>query len=138
MMNDIEEQILDCYVRDYYTEAASYQMLGMMLDEHFVKERLEMFDVTRMYIYGGTYMAVQLYRVGKKYTNIEGIVDKSGKVVLDENIPVIMLEEFQNNYNGGKVIITPIRFYKEIVRDISSFIAIEDIISVGELLMGVE
>ncbi len=136
-MNNIEEQILNGYVRDYYVEMASYQLLGMMLDESFVKERLNMFGITHMYIYGGTYMSIQLYRAGKKYTNIKGIVDKSGKIVLNEEIPVIILKEFQNQYNGEKIIITPIRFYKEIVKELSSFVSEKDLISIGELLLGV-
>ena len=54
-MNDIEKRILEDYARDYNVESESYQMLGIMLDENFVENRLRMFSINHMYIYGGTY-----------------------------------------------------------------------------------
>ena len=69
-MNEIEKQILEEYVDKFSIAAKSYELMGKMLDEKFVKERLDMFHIGDAYIYGGTYMASQLYRVAKKYINI--------------------------------------------------------------------
>lgn len=135
-MDAMEKEILDDYARDYSIEAISYQILGMMLDEKYVEERLKLFNVNDMYIYGGTYMAVQLYRVGKKYADVKGIVDKSGKIILNDKIPVILLDEFREMYRGEKVIITPLRYFKNIKKDLEGIVDVTNIIDIGELLFG--
>ena len=135
-MNKIEKEVLNEYARDYSVEATSYEAMGKMLDERYVEERLKAFDINEMYIYGGTYLAIQLYRVGKKYTNIKGIVDRSGKIIMNENIFVVTLDEFKKIYKGEKIIVTPIRYFPQIQNDLTVFVDKKDIISIGELLMG--
>lgn len=136
-MNEIEKQILEDYARKYSIASISYKMLGLMLDEKYVEERLKLFGIKQMYIYGGTYMAIQLYRMGKKYTDIKGIVDKSCRIAINDNISVIALDEFKEIYSGEKVIITSIRFFQEIKKDIEVFVNTRDIINIGELIMGI-
>lgn len=136
-MNEIEKQILEEYARKYSVASASYKMLGIMLDERYVEERLKLFGIEQMYIYGGTYMAVQLYRAGKNIVDIKGIVDKSRRVAINDNVPLLTLDEFKEVYSSEKVIVTSIRFFQEIKKDIGLFVNEKDIISVGELLMGV-
>lgn len=135
-MNKIERKILEDYARDFNIAFESYKMLGMMLDENFVKERLKLFNIARMYIYGGTYMAIQLYRTGKKYTEIKGVVDKSGKIVMNENVTIILLDELRRIYNDEKIIITPLRYYLEIKQELEQFIKPNNIMGIGELLRG--
>lgn len=136
-MNEIERQILEDYARDFNVESKSYQMLGMMLDENFVKNRLKMFNINHMYIYGGTYMAIQLYRIGKKYTDIKGVVDKSGKLIIYEDVSVLLLNELKKVYDNEKIIITPIRYFQEITKELEQFVNSDNIISIGELLLGI-
>lgn len=136
-MDKIVSEIMEGYARDYSIEAISYQSLGMMLDEKYVEQRLKLFNVNQLYIYGGTYLAVQLYRVGKKHADIKGIVDKSGKIVLNDKIPVILLDEFYEKYSGGKVIVTPLRYFQNIKKDLEGIVDVTDIIDVGELMFGV-
>lgn len=50
-MNKIEREIFENYARDYKIESISYQILGMMLDEKYVVERLKMFGLNNIYIY---------------------------------------------------------------------------------------
>ena len=88
-MNDTEKQIIEEYSREYNIAAISYQILGKMLNEKYVEQRLNMFKISNMYIYGGTYLAVQLYRVGKKFTAVQGIVDKYNKPVIKEPVSVL-------------------------------------------------
>lgn len=135
-MNEIEKQILENYARDFNVESRSYQMLGVMLDERFVEKRLKMFDINHMYIYGGTYLAVQLYRVGKKYTDIKGVVDKSGKMVINEKVSMLLIDEFKKVYNNEKIIITPLRYFQEIKQELELFVNPVNIIGIGELLLG--
>ena len=51
-MNLIEKQILNEYDRDCFIEAISYEAMGKMLDENYVKERLRMFDLRELYKIG--------------------------------------------------------------------------------------
>lgn len=136
-MNKIEQQILEEYVDKYSIAMKSYELMGKMLDEKFVKERLDMFYIRDAYIYGGTYMAAQLYRIAKNYINILGIVDKSGKMLISEDINIITLEDLQKRYNGEQVIVTPIRFYSQIEKDLLEFADSKNIIFIGELFEGI-
>ena len=136
-MNEIEKQILEDYTRKYSVASVSYKMMGIMLDERYVQERLKLFGIEQMYIYGGTYMAVQLYRVGRNIVDIRGIVDKARRIATNDNVSVITLNEFKEVYNNEKVVVTSIRFFQEIKKDIGMFVNAEDIISIGELLLGI-
>lgn len=136
-MKKEEKLILEEYARDYSIELMSYEIMGLMLNDKYVEERLKLFNIKSMYIYGGTYMAVQLYRVGKKYTTIKGVVDKSGKIVLNDKISVFTLNEFRERYCGEKVIVTPMRFFQEIRKDLGSFVDLQNILTVGELMLGI-
>lgn len=135
-MNKLEEKILEEYSIGYSAEVISYEVMGRMLDNRYTKERLQLFDIRSMYIYGGTYMAVQLYRIGKQYVDVRGIVDKYGKIIGNHRIPVMMLDELKEKYAGEKIVVTPIRFFQEIKSEIEQFVNKEDIIGIGELFLG--
>lgn len=136
-MNRIEKQILNEYARDCSVEATSYEAMGKMLDEKYVMERLKAFDIEEMYIYGGTYMAIQLHRVGKKYTNIKGIVDRSGKLIMNEDVFILTLDEVKRIYDGEKIVVTPLKYFHQIRNDLITFVDEKNIMSIGELLMGI-
>ena len=82
-------------------------------------------------------MAAQLYRVAKNYINIPAIVDKAGKMLTNENIKIITLEDLRQCYGGEKIIVTPIQFYSQIKSDLIRFADSENIIFIGELLEGI-
>ncbi len=136
-MNKIEREIFENYARDYKIESISYQILGMMLDEKYVVERLKMFGLNNIYIYGGTYMAIQLYRIGKKHIKIKGIVDKSGRMVLNEKVTVMLLDELKKKYENEFIIVTPLRYYSEIKRELEQFVDTTKIMDIGELFFGI-
>ncbi len=136
-MNKIEREIFENYARDYKIESISYQIMGMMLDEKYVVERLKMFGLNNIYIYGGTYMAIQLYRIGKKHIKIKGIVDKSGRMVLNEKVTVMLLDELKKKYENEFIIVTPLRYYSEIKRELEQFVDTAKIMDIGELLFGI-
>ena len=136
VMDKIEKQILQEYSINYSDAALSYEIMGLMLDEEYVEERLRKYDISNMYIYGGTYMGIQLYRIGVKSLNVLGIVDKYGKVLGNEKIQIIMLDELSSVYKGEKVVVTPIRFFEEISKDLEMFVDKKNIIGIGELLLG--
>ena len=101
------------------------------------RKRLRKFDISNMYIYGGTYMGIQLYRIGVKSLNVLGIVDKYGKVLGNDNIQIIMLDELSKIYKDEKIVVTPIRFFEEISKELEIFVAKKNIIGIGELLLGI-
>lgn len=136
-MNELEKQIMEEYAINYNIEAMSYEMMGKMLDKGFVEERLSMFGISDMYIYGGTYLAIQLYRVGKNFATVKGVVDKSGRLAINEQKSVLTLDEFRKLYDGEKIIVTPLRFFQEIRNDLKLFVNEKDIMSIAELLMGI-
>lgn len=136
-MNEIEKQILEEYVDKFSIAAKSYELMGKMLDEKFVKERLGLFHIHDVYIYGGTYMASQLYRVAKNYINIMGVVDKAGKMLISEDVKVLTLEDLRKCYDGEQVIVTPIQFYSQIKNDLIRFVDNKNIILIGELFEGI-
>ncbi|MCI9141175.1 MAG: hypothetical protein HFH87_00965 [Lachnospiraceae bacterium] len=135
-MNKIEKQILEEYSINYSIAAMSYEIMGIMIDARYVEERLREFNISSMYIYGGTYMGVQLYKIGKKVSNVCGIVDKYGKIVGNEKISLMMLDELSRVYKGEKIVVTSIRFFKEICSELEMFVDRENIIGIGELLLG--
>lgn len=137
IVETIERQIVEAYVKEYSIAAASYEMMGLMLNNMYVEERIKLFNIENLYIYGGTYMAIQLYKAGRNYANIKGIVDRSGKAVLNETISVLPLDVFQKQYENEKVIVTSIRFFQEIKQDLQLFVNAENILGIGEFLMGI-
>lgn len=136
IMKKVEEQILEEYAREYNIASTSYEIMGLMLNSQYVEERLKLFNLENIYLYGGTYMAVQLYRIGKAYVDIKGIVDKSRRIVLNEKVSVLTLSELKEKYNNEKIIITPMRFFNEIKEELQLFVNIENILGIGELMMG--
>ncbi len=136
-MNKIEKEILNLYATDCSIGEISYSMMGKMLDERYVKERLQLFDIKEMYLYAGSYLAVQLYRAASKYISIKGIVDKNGKIPVSDNIPVFILDDLKKQYNGEKIVVTSVRYYLEIKKELEQFIESRNIIFIGELMFGI-
>lgn len=136
-MADIKDTIIDEYTWHCRIEAESYKMMGKMLDEDMVRERLKQYNISDVYIYGGTYLAAQLYRAIKGHVNVRAIVDRAGRSVMKTGVPVINLEEFRKSYVKEKVIITPPRFYREAKDELVQFIEPYNILYLGEFLEGV-
>lgn len=136
-MGIIEEQIIDEYTWHYRIETESYKMMGKMLDEEMVRERLKQYNISDVYIYGGTYLAAQLYRAIKEHVNVRAIVDRAGRSAIKAGVPVINLEELRKIYLNENVIITPPRFYREAKDELLQFIEPYNILYLGEFLEGV-
>ncbi len=123
-------------IYDYHLEIFSrcYDMMGRLLDISSVKREVESRRLSDIYIYGGGYLGIQLYRAISPFVNVISVVDKQGKLLLDsiEDIPVVDLGAFQNQYNGQPVIITPLKFYEEIYYELKEFVAENNIIFLEE------
>ena len=132
-----QEQIRDAYAEELDIMGCSYDMMGKMLDTRHVQRKLSLLGVDELYIYGGGYLGIQFYRTVHDIVQILAVVDKSGGLLLDiPDIPVVNIEEFRKKYNGQKVVITPVKFYQEIYRDLSSFVPLKQLVYLGELLGG--
>lgn len=134
----MQEKILDAYARELEIATYSYDMMGKMLDKEFVKSRIDLLGVTEFYIYGGGYLGIQLYQAVENMAGVPAIVDKSGGLLLNiPGIPVLNVERLKQVYKGQKVIITPVKFYREIYGELSSFVLTDQIIFLGELMGGI-
>ena len=131
-------ELLDANAYEMEIASAGYEMMGRMLDHRAVISRLKENELTEFYIYGGGYLGIQLYQAVYNEINVISIVDKNAGLVIDlPNIPVLGLEEFENQYAGQHVVITPAKFYIPIKKYLSRFVPEERILCLGELIGGV-
>lgn len=137
-MEDINDEILDEYVNAKGIAECSFWIMGKLLDAVYLKKRIDLLNVDRLYIYGGGYLGIQTYRTCSDLIDIPAIVDKSGKLSLDiSDIPVIDFEGFRKVYKGEKVIIASVKFYQEIYNELSGFIPVTRLLFLGEFLGGI-
>lgn len=137
-MNEEIEKIFDYYVEEYKIQYFNYRMMGKLIETENVKERIKAFGFSEIYIYGGGYLGVQLYNSVKEFVDVKAIVDKSGVIsVAVKGIKSMSLVDLREKYNGEKVIITPVKYYKEIKNDLEKFIDEKNILYLGEFLEGV-
>lgn len=132
------EELLDYYAEDYKIESYSYKMMGKLLEVDKIKKRLEIYGIQELYIYGGGYLGVQLYNAVKDYIDVKAVVDKSGGIIVDvQGIDAISVEELEGRYKGETIVITPVRYYSVIKKDLIRFVDEKKILYLGEFLEGV-
>ena len=78
-----KDELIDVY--GYQTEVytKSYNMMGRLLDNNFVKREVKRREWSDIYIYGGGYLGIQLYRVISPLVNVLSLVDKKGKLLIN-------------------------------------------------------
>lgn len=137
-MAEIQEALLDAYAEEINIAVSSYELMGRLLDIGYVKRRLELSGLSEFYIYGGGYLGIQFYNIARKFVKILAVVDKKGALAIDvPYIPVIDINELKKVYKGQKVIITSVKFYREIKNDLSDFVSQDQIMFLGEVLGGI-
>lgn len=135
---NIQQSLIDSYAVDMEILSNKYDLMVKMLDIQLLQSRIKLLEVSELYIYGGGYSGIQLYRSLKSLIHVLAIVDKSGALLLDNaDIPVINLYDFQEKYVDQKVIITPMLYYQEIREELSSFVSDDKMIYIGEFLGGI-
>lgn len=134
---NFEEEIFDLYVKDYRIESSCYNMMGRMLETEWMKERLELFNIESLYIYGGGYLGVQLYNAIHNMVDVKAVVDKNGGLSVNvKGIRAISFDDLMEEYTGEKIIITPVKYYQRIKDDLSKFIDEKELLFLGEFLEG--
>lgn len=132
------EKIFDYYAKDYKIQFFNYKMMGKLLETENVKKRIEIYNIRDLYVYGGGYLGVQLYNAVKDFVTVKALVDKSGGLSVDvQGIKSISFDGLKENYIDEKIIITPIKYYKEIKKDLEQFIDKRNILFLGEFLEGI-
>lgn len=130
---DNRDEIIDFYGYQAEILKKSYNMMGGLLDKNFVKKEVEKRKLSDIYIYGGGFLGIQLYRAIIPFVNVLSMVDKSGKLLVEiDGIPVMNMVEFRSKYNNETVIVTPIKFYREIYHELKEFISDNKIIFLEE------
>jgi len=133
------EGLLDAYSNEVDILSASYEMMGVMLDQRMVVSKLRNRGISEVYIYGGGYLGLQFYRAVSGSLNIISFVDKSGELSIDisPNVRVIGLETFKQEYAGQIVVITPMKHYYQIHGELQHFVTEDKLLYLGELLGGI-
>lgn len=131
---DNRDSLIDCYGYQLELFTKRYEMMGHLLDNNFVIKELDKRKLTEMFIYGGGYLGIQLYRAVSPFAHVLSVVDKKGKLLIDtiDDIPVIDMETFQCQYQNQPVIVTPLEFYREIYRDLKKIVPENKIIFLQE------
>lgn len=139
-MQTIQDKLIDAYAYEMKVAECSFQMMGKLLDVLYVKNRIDLFDLRDIYIYGGGYLGIQFYNAVKNHEPVRtlAIIDKKGKLSVEiPEIPVVNLEKFEEIYNGQKIIVASVRYFSEIERNLSSFVSTDRILFLGEFLGGI-
>ena len=78
-------------------------------------------------------MGIQLYRAITPFVNVLSIIDKGGKLLVEmDDIPVMDMTDFRKEYKDEPVIVTPMKFYREIYHELREFISDNKIIFLEE------
>lgn len=137
MMGIDEESLLEAYMEELDTITECYEMMGKLLNSNQIMNRVKKLGITDMYIYGGGYLGIQLYRAVEKIVNVISIVDKSGGLIIHlADIPVMDMNVFKESYDNNLVVITPIKHYRAIYRELCEFVPAEKIMFLGEFQGG--
>lgn len=129
------EKLLDYYTTQMEKEQYLHSMSVKMIDPDYMRQKTEALNGADVYIYGGGYLGVQLFKSVDGLLNVVSIVDKSGKLKWNiPDIPVMDIEAFRSCYEDEYVIITPINFYREIWTELSKFISENRLLPLSELL----
>lgn len=129
-----EDELIDSYGCQIEIFSKSYYMMGALLDKNFIKNEVEKRQLKELFIYGGGYLGIQLYRAISPFANVLSVVDKKGELLIHdiEDIPVMNMKTFQCRYKNQPVVVTPLRFYREIFEELKKFVPEERIIFLQE------
>lgn len=137
-MLNISNELLDAYAEELAIADCSFEMMGRLLDSKYIKERFGFLNDDGLYIYGGGYLGIQLYRACNKLVRVLSMVDKRGCLVLDlPDIPIINLDGLRKAYQGENIIVASVRYYREIRKDLLPFVPGDKILFIGEFLGGI-
>lgn len=133
------EELLEAYANEVDILSASYEMMGAMLNGSAVVSRLQKRGISELYIYGGGFLGIQLFRAVCEDLNVISVVDKSGGLIIDipQTVPVIDLAGLEKEYAGQMVVVTPVKHFYAIQEDLKRFVPTEKILYLGELLGGI-
>lgn len=130
---DNKDELIDTYGYQSEIFSKSYYMMGRLLDKNFVKKEVKKREMSDIYIYGGGYLGIQLYRAIIPYVNVLSVVDKKGKLMIEmEDIPIMDMVNFRSHYENQMIIVTPLIYYQEIYRELKAFVAEDKIVFLEE------
>ncbi len=136
-MDEKTEELLSLYADETDVITACYEMMGKLLNRDRVTSRVKELEIRDLYIYGGGYLGIQLYRALERQAKVLSVVDKSGGLILGiPDIPVINSKQFQAKYRNEWVIITPIKHYRSIYDELIPFVPADKILFLGEFYGG--
>ena len=134
-MTDDERKLLDMYARKADNFSLQYSLMGKMMDTERLKKGIERIRLGDAYIYGGSYLGIFAYKMLNEFVNIKGIIDKRGVLFIPiSDIPVITIDGLRKNYAGEEIVITPLAYANEIVKELSTFIEKKKMVFINEII----
>lgn len=128
-----KDDLIDIY--EYQSEifSKSYYMMGKLLNNNFIKKEVQKRELSDIYIYGGGYLGIQLYKAIVPYVNVLSIIDRKEKSMIEMgDIAIIDMRSFRDQYKDETVIVTPLKYYREIYHELKMFVSEDKIIFLEE------
>lgn len=136
-MNTLEN-LVDYYAIDAEIMTCKFEMMGKMLDAELMRECILTLDTPELYIYGGGYLGIQLYKAICDIIKILAVVDRKGHLQVNHtNIPVINFGQLKKVYKDEPIIIASVQYYQEIRNSLCMFVPEYKIFYLGEFLGGI-
>ncbi len=130
---EYKDELIDIYGYQSEIFSRSYYMMGRLLDANFVEKEAIKRKMSDIYIYGGGYLGIQLYKAIIPYVNVLSVIDKSGKLIIKmQDLPIIDMCSFRDQYQDEIVIVTPLKYYREIYQELKTFVKDDRIIFLEE------
>ena len=99
-MQTMQDKLIDAYAYEMKVAECSFEMMGKLLDVTYVKNRIDLFNLKEIYIYGGGYLGIQLYNALNNHEPVRtlAIIDKKEKLsVKIPEIPVVNLQRAKDH-----------------------------------------
>ena len=127
-------ELIGMYMDEADLYERAYEIMGRLLDPNIGQKILNRFKTQNIYIYGGGYIGIQLYKTLKNQLDIT-VVDKSGNLKYPiDGVKIVNVDLMRKDYVNEKVIITPINYLDEIYEELIKFVPLDNIIIIGELI----
>ena len=143
--SDRKDDLIDYYSRAFATQDLKFTMMGMLLDDDLVNQRIEEYDLKSVYIYGTGPIGVQFYKVVREKTDVRGFIDDDGEFYYNGNyswgyrnidMPVYSIEAIKRRYKDEKILLASFEELEDMRSKCTAFAADDRIIYINEFLFG--
>lgn len=133
-MTKVEQNIFDSHVRREELFQIKFELMGQLLRLDTVKKIVDEHAWQSIYIYGGGYLGIQTCYAFRHFTNVVGIIDQVGELIIPkEDINVFLPKDLVEIHNDLPIIITPLEHAYIIQNELLKYMKEERIFYLNEL-----